>query len=120
MSMNIPKQDAFFYKGSWSAEVDDKLLSAIIRLRRRDPWIGDVIPGWAIIEASDLFYRELGSNFTLTEIHQRVKLLERRFRTFKEILDTPDIIWDLSHKIIRANDVVWNKIFQVHFPLFNT
>ncbi|KAL1554874.1 hypothetical protein AAHA92_15382 [Salvia divinorum] len=87
MSMKIPNQDAFFYKGSWSPEVDDKLLSTIIRL-------------------------ELGCNFTRIEIHQRVTLLESRLRTFKEILATPGICWDLSQKAIIANEVVWNKIFQ--------
>ncbi|KAL1533089.1 hypothetical protein AAHA92_33024 [Salvia divinorum] len=75
MSMNIPKQDAFFYKGSWSTEVDDKLLSTIIRLQERDPWSGDVIPSWEILATPgicwDLNQKTILANVVWNKIFQQ-------------------------------------------------
>lgn len=103
----------FFYKGKWTANVDNLLLSNVIRMRGVHPWEGNNIPDAVIAEAATSINQAIGGEFTITDLNIRLKVLEECFTTFNKVVATAGVHWNMPDKIIEADDEVWKTIFQV-------
>lgn len=64
MTLAIPDQATFFYRGKWMANVDNLLLSNLIRLRGVRPWEVNHIPDSILGEAAAAINVEVAANLT--------------------------------------------------------
>lgn len=63
--MDIPPQDSFLYKGKWSPNADDLLLTTALSMKSTDPhWLGTNVPDQVLFEAGAWIERELGCHLT--------------------------------------------------------
>ncbi|XP_042000801.1 uncharacterized protein LOC121750345 isoform X2 [Salvia splendens] len=112
MSMSIPLQAKFFFKGLWSPSVDDVILSTAIRMKSVRGWNGKQVPAEVFFEASHAVLTKLGCKLTPDDIKERMQFFELRYRTFKAVVATYGVTWDVKDHIIQADEAVWKKIFK--------
>ena len=115
MSLEIPPQSVFLYNGKWTQEVDNLLLTTMIRLRDASNWSGFVIPTHFLMEASDVVYEKFKIRFTRHELYDRLQSLENRFRSFNNVIDVSGVIWNANPNTITASDDIWRSIFKVWY-----
>ena len=116
--MNIHPQAMYLYKGKWSPQADDLLLSTAMQVKStlHDNHMG--VPDGAIFEAGVKMVSDLGVHFSLSEMKERVTLYEARYRTFKRVVATPGARWDTTNKVVDASDAIWAEMLKVicHSP----
>lgn len=110
--MIIPPQAAYLYYGNWSPEVDEIVLSTIIRLKGATRWQLDDFPSWFLLTAQQEVRAKLDIQFTEAEIKQRLDFMKLRYETFNATL-REGASWDVGAKFVRANDDLWAAILQV-------
>ncbi|KAG6424549.1 hypothetical protein SASPL_114967 [Salvia splendens] len=87
MNPQIPPQATFFYRGKWTATMDTLLLSTVIKLRAGSSSNDDSVTDAALNEAC---------------------------KTFKEVVSTSGVRWDLDEKLIVADGATWKFIFRTN------
>ncbi|KAL1559966.1 hypothetical protein AAHA92_10242 [Salvia divinorum] len=88
MAANVPRQESFFYKSNWTAEVDSLMLSVITNSKNMAEWDGTVISIHVLEQVSTVIAAELGLTFSWRELYERFRFFEHRYRAFKVVLDT--------------------------------
>ncbi|KAL1568694.1 hypothetical protein AAHA92_00277 [Salvia divinorum] len=86
MAHNLPPQSSFLYASNWNPELDSLLLGTMIRLKIDNNWDGTVFPSHFILEAESVIKHELGYAFDLAALYDRLHFLEKRYKTFKKML----------------------------------
>ncbi|KAL1545736.1 hypothetical protein AAHA92_22425 [Salvia divinorum] len=114
MSLNIPTQSVFLYKGKWTSRIDDLLITTTMRVKCDHPWPGSEVPSRVVFEVGSVVEKELGVKFTLLELSHGYLVVEQRYLTFKQVVAWLGTSWLTSVKLVVADDSLWKKIFQVH------
>ncbi|XP_047966526.1 uncharacterized protein LOC125210929 isoform X2 [Salvia hispanica] len=115
MAMNIPLQDVFFYQGNWNPRMDTLMLSTIIRFRDNACWEGSNIPPWVLNECGLAIQGEFGIELTISELTDRLRHLQSRHHTFKEVVHTTGASWVQRQNFVAAADCVWDEILKNTF-----
>ncbi|KAL1549623.1 hypothetical protein AAHA92_17703 [Salvia divinorum] len=127
--MNIPLQLCFLYKKCWTPEIDTVLVDTIVRLKDQTKWVLTEFPNYFFFTAAKEIKNLRGTCFTEDELRKRVKFMQVRYQTFKEIINHEGAFWDMPSKSVIVADDVWIKIFKKnafaaayyynHEPLYN-
>ncbi|KAL1562905.1 hypothetical protein AAHA92_05427 [Salvia divinorum] len=112
MNQSIPPQEAFFYQGKWTQNIDRQLLSFVMRSQCYSQWPGNVVPESMIEEAGIMMTDEDGLPISTSDLKLRMKVFKARYDTFKEITNTPSVHWDVYRNCVNAEEEVWNKVFK--------
>ena len=113
-TMIIPPQAAYLYYGNWTAEVDEIVLTTIIKLKGATRWTLPDFPNWFLLTAQQEVRTNLDIHFTEAEIKQRLDFMKLRFETFNSTLGE-GASWDVGAAYVRANDNLWMAILHVLF-----
>ncbi|KAL1563579.1 hypothetical protein AAHA92_06029 [Salvia divinorum] len=116
MNPCIPPQEAFFYNGKWSQQLDRLLLSTVLRIKGRQPWAGNAVPESVMYEAMKSIIKEGdASEICINDIKVRLDELKARYTTFNELVATRGVQWDHDSNVVIADDeIVWRKILKQH------
>ncbi|KAG6382509.1 hypothetical protein SASPL_157821 [Salvia splendens] len=112
MSLKIPPQAMFFYRGKWTQEMDAMLLSTLITLRTGREWEDGNVPAEVLRNVRDVINHPFGLDLTTDDISVRVKLLKARFVRFKKLVKTNGVQWNTQDRIVAAMDETWKFIFK--------
>ncbi|XP_047939802.1 uncharacterized protein LOC125187257 [Salvia hispanica] len=114
MSLQVPQQSTFFYRGKWCREMDTLLLSTLINLRNGRDWEDGNVPNEVICNVRGVINSPFGSDLSSEEISVRVKVLKARYTTFKKVIATTGVVWHMEDKVATADDSVWKDIFKLN------
>lgn len=117
MAHNLPPQSYFLYESSWSPKVDSLLLGTIVKLKLADEWDGTTFPSHFIIEAGSSIERVLGYAFDLDALYGRLHFLEKRYKTFKEVLKLEGTYWNRQTNVLIVVENVWTEKLTVSILL---
>ncbi|XP_041993027.1 uncharacterized protein LOC121809538 [Salvia splendens] len=112
MGTKIPQQGFFFYKSSWTAEVDSLLLSLIIKTKEMNKWSGSVIPIPILEEVAEVLTKEVGVPFTWPQLYERFQNLEERHILFDKVVKTNGVYWNANTNVVMAPEQVWKPILK--------
>ncbi|KAG6390401.1 hypothetical protein SASPL_148135 [Salvia splendens] len=112
MSLKIPPQAMFFYRGKWTQEMDAMLLSTLITLRTGREWEDGNVPAEVLRNVRDVINHPFGLDLTTDDISVRVKLLKARFVRYKKLVKTNGVQWNTQDRIVAATDETWKFIFK--------
>ncbi|KAG6394994.1 hypothetical protein SASPL_145585 [Salvia splendens] len=107
MGSNIPRQETFFYKAKWSAEVDSVLLSVIVWAKNMGRWSGSVIPIAILQEVIESIQSETGVSFSWLELYERYQFLEQCFHAFKLVWQTRGVYWNMQSNMVISPNSAW-------------
>ncbi|KAL1568461.1 hypothetical protein AAHA92_00076 [Salvia divinorum] len=94
--------------------MDTLLLSTMTRLHNVQCLNDESVSDAVLDEARTGINLYFGSEITCADIVIRLELLKVRYNTFKEVVATPGVLWDLDEKIIIADDLTWKFIFRTN------
>ncbi|KAG6436119.1 hypothetical protein SASPL_101003 [Salvia splendens] len=77
-------------------------------------WNGKQVPAEVFFEASHAVQTKLGCQLTPDDIKERMQFFELRYRTFKAMVATYRVTWEVKDHFIQADEAVWKKIFKHH------
>ncbi|KAL1567732.1 hypothetical protein AAHA92_03182 [Salvia divinorum] len=112
MGDGIPNQSFFLYEYNWTPTIDSLLLRTITKLKRQVDWDGTVFPSHYILQAEAAIKRDMGVEFAWSDLLDRLHFLERRYKTFKEVLDLEGTFWEVHTNTIIVVDEAWQKLLQ--------
>ncbi|KAG6433132.1 hypothetical protein SASPL_104740 [Salvia splendens] len=121
--MNIRPQALFFYRGKWPANLDDQLLTTVVRMKDELHVEGSVIPEETLVEARAKIEARFGKGedrgslwfgFTSDECQERLQFLHTRLETFNVVVSTPNVWWSSKLKVVDATDSVWSQLLKCH------
>ncbi|KAL1550735.1 hypothetical protein AAHA92_18663 [Salvia divinorum] len=112
MNPQISNQASFFYRGKWNHEMDKILLSTIIKLNHCSGWDGIVVHETVLLEAGKIILGQVGCELTNAELSSRLKVLKSRYNTFKEVVNTHGVRWDVDNNFVVADEEMWKKMFK--------
>ncbi|KAL1553436.1 hypothetical protein AAHA92_14113 [Salvia divinorum] len=110
MAHNLPPQSSFLYASNWTPELDSLLLGTMIRLKIDNNWDGTVFPSNFILEAESVIKQKLGYAFDWAALYDRLHFLEKRYKTFKEMLQVNGTYWDARTNLVIPGEGVWMEI----------
>ncbi|KAL1553428.1 hypothetical protein AAHA92_14107 [Salvia divinorum] len=94
--------------------MDTMLLSNVLKLskgwRSNEVTVGKTV----LVEVCKVINDHFRSELTCGDLAIRLELLKVRYNTFKEVVATPGVQWDLDEKMILADDSTWKFIFQTN------
>lgn len=111
--MDIPPQAIFFFKGKWSVELDNQLLSELVRVKEEQGEIHSGLADEALIDARAKVEAVAAIKFNIDELQARVHFLASRYEIFHVLVSTPGVCWYPNLKVVDAADIVWGKVMQV-------
>ena len=118
MSLIIPPQEVFFYRGKWTQEMDAMLLSTLITLRNGRQWEDANVPDDVLRNVCAVINHPFGVELTTDDLSVRVKLLKARYRRFKKLVQSDGVQWNTEDRLVIASDSTWKLIFQVRIHPF--
>ncbi|KAG6433866.1 hypothetical protein SASPL_105485 [Salvia splendens] len=86
MAHQLPPQSSFLYSSNWTPALDSLLMGIMIRLKSENNWDGGTYPNYFILEAQSVIQHELGLSFDWAALYDRLHFLEKRCKTFNEVL----------------------------------
>lgn len=114
-TMNPPSQTSFLYMANWTPALDSLLCDTMTRLKIENDWDGTTYLSHFILAAESVIEHELAYKFIWTALTDRLHFLERRFKTFKEVLAVDGTEWDNRTNILIAGERVWTDILASFF-----
>lgn len=113
--MNIPPQTEYLYQGQWSVVCDTILIDCLERMKGHIYGDMPLFPSWITLSAAAELKNSVGVVFSESELDERVDILRKRYKTFKELVRTNGFRWDQPTKSIIASDAMWEKLISVFF-----
>ena len=113
MASKPKSQDEYLYHGIWTAELDNLIVSSILREKQLHQFVGFVFPPEFLYEAEATIEEETGIRVSRDDVYNRLQFLERRYRTFKSLVDHPNTRFEPSSNKIFASGKTWTAILKV-------
>lgn len=114
MGLNFPSQYELLFDDKWDAAKDICLVQMLIN----DTKI-NLVERSANIPIASLHHARQGLNqkydgiFSWDDVCARYANLKDRYRTFKALVEHPDVFWDELTNIVHANDDFWSNFCEV-------
>ncbi|KAG6403393.1 hypothetical protein SASPL_135611 [Salvia splendens] len=94
MNPNFKAQHEYFYHDGWTPEMDSIILSSLLREKKAHNFDGIVIPVEFLYEAEATLEEDIGVRVNRDDIYNRLLFLERRYRSFKGLVEHAAYIVD--------------------------
>lgn len=115
MTFQLPPPNSFFYKAPWTAELDAKFLSIVVAELSGQLRFTAQVPTRALLMSMGTLNQDHGAILTMDDVYSRYEFLEKRYKTFEELLKNKQTYWDMDNNWIIATDEAWKRIFKVGF-----
>ncbi|KAL1544819.1 hypothetical protein AAHA92_21622 [Salvia divinorum] len=112
MPPNFKDQNEYFYHGGWTPEMDNLLLTSILREKQMHSFEGTVIPVEFLYEAEATIEEETGVRVNRDDVYNRLQFLEHRYRSFKGLVDHAGTRWDKPSNKVFASEKTWTAILK--------
>ncbi|KAL1539721.1 hypothetical protein AAHA92_24172 [Salvia divinorum] len=112
MADKIHNQSFFLYESNCTPAIDSLLVGTILRLKQSSRWDGTVFPSHFILQAEAAIEHELGYAFEWSDLYDRLHFLEKRYKTFKEILEMQGTYWNAHTNTLIVMDQAWSELLQ--------
>lgn len=114
MSFHSPyPQECYFYQGQRNEEI----VGVFIRLFMDDVKTGMWVVGCEnyqeLVDAYEFVNVMMDKTFTWTDVLSLVKLMKKRYETFKHVLETTDVHGDRCYNHVHASPKSWDSFFKV-------
>lgn len=107
----LPHQSSFLYQTNWNHEIDTMILQILIRLKQESGCEGTVFPSHFIFEVKSVIENELGQSFEWYELVDRIHFLERRYKTFDELVHLEGTYWNpVTNTVIVTTNTWANRL----------
>ncbi|KAK4428967.1 hypothetical protein Salat_1196700 [Sesamum alatum] len=110
---NPRSQENYFYTSTWTRRHDNTFVQALYNEALR----GEVqnlrrINNRSLVNAGSVMKARFGREFKLFVLRRRLLRLQQRYNTFRRILDTPGVVWDVGRNRLEVQNNVWEAICQ--------
>ncbi|KAL1544403.1 hypothetical protein AAHA92_21260 [Salvia divinorum] len=112
MSSNLTNQSSFLYEANWTPALDSLLLRTMIKLKLAISWDGTVFPNPFILEAKAVMEHELGYTFEWSDLYDRLHFLEKRYKTFKVLVQMDGTYWEVHANTIIVDEREWVEMMK--------
>ena len=92
--------------------MDTLLLSTLISLKNGREWEDANVSAEVLCNVRGVINSPFGADLTSEDIALRVKQLKDRYITFKKVVATNEVYWNMKDKVV-ADESTWKIIFQV-------
>ncbi|KAG6412241.1 hypothetical protein SASPL_124913 [Salvia splendens] len=100
MAHQLPPQSSFLYSSNWTPALNSLLMGTMIRLKSENNWDGGKYPSYFILEAEWVIQHELGLSFDWAAMYDRLHFLEKRYKTFNEMLQVDGTYWNAETNVV--------------------
>ncbi|KAG6394975.1 hypothetical protein SASPL_145566 [Salvia splendens] len=104
MDSKPKSQDEYLYHGIWMDELDNLILSCILREKQLHKFEGMIIPPEFLYEAEATVEEETCSHVNRDDVYNQLQFLERRYQTFKSLVEHPNTRFEPSSNKIFASE----------------
>ncbi|KAG6407789.1 hypothetical protein SASPL_130787 [Salvia splendens] len=112
MNPNFKAQHEYFYHDGWTPEMDSIILSSLLREKKAHNFEGIVIPVEFLYEAEATLEEDIGVRVNRDDIYNRLLFLERRYRSFKGIVEHAGTRWDKPSNKVFASEKTWAALLK--------
>ncbi|KAL1562981.1 L10-interacting MYB domain-containing protein-like [Salvia divinorum] len=112
MTSKPKSQNDYLYQGVWTHELDNLLLSSILREKQLHKFEGTVIPVEFLYEAEATIEEDTCTCVNRDDVYNRLQFLESRYRTFKSLVEHPGTRLDSMSNKVFATEKTWTTILK--------
>lgn len=93
--------------------MDSIILSSLLREKKAHNFDGVVIPVEFLYEAEATLEEDIGVRVNRDDIYNRLLFLERRYRSFKGLVEHAGTRWDKPSNKVFASEKTWAALLKV-------
>ena len=96
MASKPKSQDGYLYHGIWTAELDNLIVSSILREKQLHQFAGFVFPPEFLYDAEATIKEETDTRVNRDDVYNRLHFPEHRHQTFKSLVEHPNTRFEPS------------------------